>query len=107
VRHAKAKRITDYYATNHTIHEAIITLADNRWLAQVIGDLRKILKLARLQQLHAPGRLAQSLSEHLAVFAALKARDSEGAEAAMRTHLLRQREALREVAQQQKLRLIS
>jgi DNA-binding GntR family transcriptional regulator len=107
VKHARAKRITDYYATNHTIHEAIITLADNRWLAQVIGDLRKILKLARLQQLRAPGRLAQSLSEHLAVFAALKARDSEGAEAAMRTHLLRQREALREVAQQQKLRLIS
>ena len=104
-RHAKARRITDYYATNHVIHEAIITLADNRWLAQVIGDLRKILKLARLQQLHAPGRLEQSLSEHLAVFAALKARDSDGAEAAMRTHLHRQREALRTVAVQQKSRL--
>lgn len=106
-RHARARRINDYYATNHVIHEAIITLANNRWLAQVIGDLRKILKLARLQQLHAPGRLEQSLSEHLAVFAALKARDSEGAEAAMRTHLTRQREALREVAQQRKLRLMS
>jgi DNA-binding GntR family transcriptional regulator len=55
VRHAKARRINDYYATNHIIHEAIIQLADNKWLAQVIGDLRKILKLARLQQLHAPG----------------------------------------------------
>jgi DNA-binding GntR family transcriptional regulator len=107
VRHAKAKRINDYYATNHVIHEAIIALADNRWLAQVIGDLRKILKLARLQQLHAPGRLAQSLSEHLAVFAALKARDSESADAAMRNHLLRQREALREVARQQKSRLMA
>ncbi|RYF74246.1 MAG: GntR family transcriptional regulator, partial [Comamonadaceae bacterium] len=42
VRHARARRINDYYATNHVIHEAIITLADNRWLAQVIGDLRKI-----------------------------------------------------------------
>ncbi|KIQ25080.1 GntR family transcriptional regulator [Variovorax paradoxus] len=105
-RHAKARRINDYYATNHIIHEAIIKLADNRWLAQVIGDLRKILKLARLQQLHAPGRLDQSLSEHLAVFAALKARDSEGADAAMRTHLTRQREALREVARQQKSRVM-
>jgi len=102
--HAAAKRIVDYYQTNFAIHEAIITLADNRWLAQVIADLRKILKLARLQQLHAPGRLAQSLSEHMAVFAALKARDSEGAEAAMRTHLTRQREALRELARQQKSR---
>ena len=104
-KHARAKRIGDYYATNFTIHEAIITLADNRWLAQVIGDLRKILKLARLQQLTVPGRMAQSLAEHLAVFAALKARDSDGAEAAMRTHLHRQREALRSVALQPKSRL--
>jgi DNA-binding GntR family transcriptional regulator len=96
-KQAKAKRIVDYYETNFAIHEAIITLANNRWLAQVIADLRKILKLARLQQLSAPGRLEQSLSEHLAVYAALKARDCEGAEAAMRTHLLRQREALREL----------
>src|SRR3954468_25025945 len=106
-RHARAKRINDYYATNFAIHEAIITLADNRWLAQVIGDLRKILKLARLQQLHAPGRLDQSLSEHLAVFAALKARDAEGAEAAMRTHLTRQRVALRDLGRGQRSRLAS
>jgi DNA-binding GntR family transcriptional regulator len=97
-RCAKNRRINDYYQANFAIHEAIITLANNRWLAQVIGDLRKIVKLARLQQLHAPGRLDQSLSEHMAVFAAIKARDPEGAEAAMRTHLTRQRVALRELA---------
>jgi DNA-binding GntR family transcriptional regulator len=68
----------------------------------VIGDLRKILRLARQQQLHAPGRLAQSLSEHLAVYAALKARDAQGAEAAMHTHITRQREALRELAREQR-----
>jgi len=104
-RHAKAKRINEYYATNFAIHEAIIALAGNRWLAGVIGDLRKIVKLARLQQLHAPGRLEQSLSEHLAVFAALKARDPEGAEAAMRTHLTRQRSALRDLARSHRPRL--
>lgn len=98
-------RITDYYEANYTIHEAFITLADNRWLAQVIGDLRKILRLARHQTLHAPGRLQQSLAEHLAVFAALKARDSEAAEEAMRTHLLRQRDALRDIARNQQSRL--
>ncbi len=104
-RSARARLINEYYEANFAIHEAIITLANNRWLAQVIGDLRKIVKLARLQQLHAPGRLDQSLSEHMAVFAALKARDAEGAEAAMRTHLTRQRVALREVARNQKSRL--
>ena len=104
-RHAKARRINEYYAANFEIHEAIIALADNRWLAQVIGDLRKIVKLARLQQLHAPGRLDQSCAEHMAVFAALKARDAEGAEAAMRTHLTRQRGALRDLARSHRPRL--
>ncbi len=99
--HAKAGRITDYYACNFAIHEAIILLANNRWLSQSIADLRKILKLSRLQSLGAPGRLKQSLSEHMTVFAALKSRDSEGAEAAMRTHLTRQRDALRQVRSQQ------
>ena len=97
-RHARARRINDYYAANYAIHEAIIALAHNRWLAQVIGDLRKIVKLARLRQLHAPGRLEESLAEHQAVFAALQARDPAAAEAAMRLHLERQREALRELA---------
>lgn len=106
-QHAQAKRINDYYATNYAIHEAIITLANNRWLAQAIADLRKILKLARQQQLHAPGRLALSLSEHLAVYAALRAHDCEGADAAMRIHLTRQREALRELASEQKSRLLA
>lgn len=105
-RQARARRIQAYYDTNYAIHEAIIRLADNRWLAQVIADLRKILRLARLQSLQVPGRMDQSLSEHLAVFAALKARDGEGAEAAMRTHLHRQREALRVLAVQEKARRI-
>ena len=104
-RSAQARRINDYYEANFAIHEAIITLANNRWLAQVIGDLRKIVKLARLQQLHAPGRLNQSLSEHMAVYAALKARDADGAEAAMRTHLTRQRVALRDLARLQTSRI--
>ncbi len=105
--HAKAGRINEYYETNFVIHEALITLAGNRWLAQVIGDLRKILKLSRLQSLHAPGRIGQSLSEHMAVFAALRARDADGAEVAMRTHLTRQRDALRDLARLHKSRALA
>jgi DNA-binding GntR family transcriptional regulator len=104
--HARAGEIAAYYAANLAIHEAIITLANNRWLATVIADLRKILKLARLQQLHAPGRLDQSLAEHMAVYAALQARDADGAEAAMRTHLTRQRTALRELARLRRSQLL-
>ena len=105
--HAKARRISAYYDANYAIHEAIIRLANNRWLAQTIGDLRKILRLARLQSLQLEGRLAQSLQEHMAVFAALKARDSEGADAAMRTHLTRQRQALKTLSMQRKSQLLA
>lgn len=105
--HAQAKRIQDYYDTNYAIHEAIITLANNRWLAQAIADLRKILKLARQRQLYAPGRLEQSLGEHLAIYAALRARNAEAADVAMREHIARQREALRVLAREQKSRLLA
>ncbi|MGZ5847400.1 MAG: hypothetical protein ACXWJJ_07975 [Ramlibacter sp.] len=42
----------------------------------------------------------------MAVFAALKARDAQGAEAAMRTHITRQREALRELAREQRRKVV-
>ena len=89
------------------VHEAIITWANQRWLAQVIADLRKMLTLARLVPWHAPGRLEQSLGARLAIHAVLRARDGEGAEAAIRTHLSRQRQALRERAGEQKSRLLA
>ncbi len=102
--HAQAGKIQDYYATNYLIHEAIIAMAGNKWLAMAIGDLRKILKLARLQQLNAPGRLAQSLHEHLAIFAAIQARDPQAAGEAMYLHLTRQRDALKSLRQSQSTR---
>jgi DNA-binding GntR family transcriptional regulator len=105
--HANTGRITEYYATNFVIHEAIISLANNRWLAQAIADLRKILKLARLQQLRAPGRLSKSLQEHLAIYSALRARNCDAAEMAMRNHLLLQREALRVLARENKSRMLA
>ncbi|MEG1279310.1 MAG: GntR family transcriptional regulator [Comamonas sp.] len=92
--YAESGDIAGYYRMNHQIHEAFITLADNRWLAQAIADLRRILRLARLQQLSAPGRLINSLQEHLSIYEAMVAGNAEGAEQAMRNHLLQQRKAL-------------
>jgi DNA-binding GntR family transcriptional regulator len=93
-RHAKAGRVNDYYATNDRIHQTLQDLAGNRWLAQVINDLRKVLRLSRQRSLRLPGRMAQSLGEHLAVFDALKSRDAARAERVMREHLANQRVAL-------------
>ena len=92
--YAESGDITGYYRMNHQIHEAFITLADNRWLAQTIADLRRILRLARLQQLGAPGRLLNSLQEHLNIYDTMVAGNADAAEQAMRHHLLQQRKAL-------------
>ncbi|CAG9175981.1 hypothetical protein LMG23992_03067 [Cupriavidus laharis] len=93
-RHAGTGDIDAYYETNFRIHEAIQRLAGNRWLSGLISDLRKVLRLSRHKSLKLPGRIQESCAEHLSIFSALKAHDPEGAEALMKTHLLRQRAAL-------------
>lgn len=98
--HAQAGQVNEYYATNALIHEAIQDLADNRWLSDLVDSLRKVLSLSRHKSLVLPGRLAASCDEHLAIFAALKARDPDGAEALARQHLLHQLDALHILAQQ-------
>lgn len=101
--YAAAGQIDAYYETNYQIHEAIQRLAGNRWLSGVISDLRKVLRLSRHKSLRLPGRIDESCAEHLSVFAALKARDPEGAEAMMKTHLLRQRVALQALDRKQSM----
>mgnify|MGYP002400960269 CR=1 FL=1 len=93
-QHAKAGQVDAYYEVNAQIHQALQDLAGNRWLSAAVDDLRKVLQLSRHYSLHLPGRLQESLREHLAVFAAVKARRAEEAERVMREHLMNQRAAL-------------
>lgn len=91
---AREERIADFFEANQEFHKTIQELANNRWLLQVIQDLRKVLKLSRLHSLSLEGRLQQSLEEHRAILAALKAGDAPQVEKAMHDHLLSGREAL-------------
>lgn len=99
--HAEIGDIDQYYQANARIHEAIQKLADNRWLSGLIDNLRQVISLSRHRSLACPGRVRESCAEHLAIFAALKARDAEGAEAVTRKHLMRQLEALRIMAHEE------
>lgn len=98
--HAEAESVDAYYETNAQIHEAIQALANNRWLSDMVANLRKVLSLFRHKSLTVPGRIHESCAEHMAIFAALKARDPDAAEALARKHLLRQLDALRVIARQ-------
>lgn len=98
--HASGGDIDQYYTTNALIHVAVQSLADNRWLSDLIDGLRKVLNLSRHKSLASPGRIQESCAEHLAIFAALKARDPEGAEVLTRKHVMRQLDALHALADQ-------
>jgi DNA-binding GntR family transcriptional regulator len=92
--HAAAGRVDAYYEANYVIHEAIQALADNRWLSDTIGNLRKVLSLSRHKSLTLPGRMRASCAEHMAIFNAIRDHDPDRAESLAREHLLRQLDAL-------------
>ncbi len=90
--------IENFFEANQDFHNAVQKLAGNRWLLQVITDLRRVLKLNRHHSLFVEGRLNQSLEEHRGILAALRARDAAQAEILMSEHLRAGRQALMHIA---------
>lgn len=93
-RFAKNNQIERFFEANQEFHLRIQEMSGNRWLRQLIQDLRKVLKLTRLLSLSIEGRLEQSLAEHRVILAAIKAGDGMRAQAAMHDHILSVRQAL-------------
>src|SRR6185369_12404194 len=95
---AREEDVDGFFEANQTFHRRVQEIADNRWLQQVIQDLRKVIKLSRHHSLLSEGRLEQSLQEHRRILAALLARDCNGAETEMRAHISSARQALARIA---------
>jgi len=93
-RHAAANDADRFFEANQAFHAAVQRIAGNRFLAQMIDDARKVLKLTRRDSLRLDGRLRQSLAEHRAILAALQQRDADTAARLMHDHLLSGRHAL-------------
>ena len=75
-----------FFALNERFHLRLLEMAGNRWRMQIVADLRKVMKLNRHHSLFREGRVEESLAEHRALMAALRARDSARAEALTREH---------------------
>ena len=86
----KEGNIDAYYEQNFVFHQAVQDLSGNKWLQRVIGDLRKVLRLARHMQLTIPGRLEESLEEHRQIMKAFTEQDSDMADQNMQNHLKKQ-----------------
>ena len=83
---AQAQQRDAFFATNEEFHLKLLEVAGNRWSAQIVRDLRKVMKLNRHLSLFKQGRLAESLAEHRAVMAAIAARQPAEAARLMRAH---------------------
>jgi DNA-binding GntR family transcriptional regulator len=83
-----------FFEANQQFHAAMQDLVGNRWLVQLIDETRQFIKLTRRDSLNLAGRLKQSLAEHRAIMAAIKAHDTESAGRLMHDHLLSGRAAL-------------
>ncbi|WP_370400420.1 GntR family transcriptional regulator [Sulfitobacter sp. JB4-11] len=69
-------------------HQVILAACGNARLSGMLGnELYSLLRLYRHRLSMRPGRPAEALEEHKRILAALKARDPDAAEAAMRAHL--------------------
>ena len=76
-----------YYRENERLHGALYALCGNGFLAEQAGALQRRLRAHRRLQLRAPRRLGESVAEHRAILAALRAGRAEEAAALARDHV--------------------
>ena len=72
---------------DNEFHELIYKACDSRMLSHILASLHQNTRMARTSSLTIPSRPNDSLKEHKAVFAAIKAGDPEAAKEAMENHV--------------------
>lgn len=75
------------FELNRQFHAAVLDAAKNRFLTRSITSLQKALMILGPTTLSEPDRVAKAVEEHFGVLGAIKSRDGERAEAAMRAHI--------------------
>ena len=98
-RHVAANDADRFFEANQRFHTALQEIAGNRYLAQLIDDARKVIKLTRRDTLRIEGRLRQSLAEHRGILDALRQGDAVLAGRRMHDHLISGRAALARLSQ--------
>lgn len=83
-----------YMRFNQKYHKFIQAKAGNPILSEIVSGLRDRILLHRYRQIYYPGRLDASMEEHRRIMEAFRARDGNRAERLMKTHLVKQCQAL-------------
>ena len=72
---------------DNEFHELIFKACDSRMLSHILTSLHQNTRRARTSSLTIPSRPGDSLKEHKAIFAAIKAGDPDAAKVAMENHV--------------------
>ncbi len=84
---AQVGKGTEAARLNRLFHRALLEAAKNRFLIKSMLALQKAMLILGRTTLADAERYESALEEHTAVLAALKARDGDAAETAMRAHI--------------------
>ncbi len=76
-----------FYDANQVFHEVIYEASCNAFLAEQTRKLRNRVAAYRRRVTRMPGRIGDTIREHEAVIAAIRAHDVEAAHVAMRAHV--------------------
>jgi len=93
----RAGELLRYSDLNARLHTAILAMASHPTAAGILGRLRAQMVRHQFQLALLPGRPAVSLAQHEKIVAAIRARDPEAAEQAMREHVRSVLSALRSI----------
>jgi DNA-binding GntR family transcriptional regulator len=83
--------LVGYVEADHVFHLTLLGYSRNRFLVDVVADLRSQTRLFGLAEMAEQGTLASSAAEHLALVDLIAARDAEGAGDLMSRHIGRLR----------------
>ena len=75
-----------FFKLNEEFHTRLLEIANNRWAAQMVTDLRKVMKLNRHNSLLKSGRIDESMAEHRAIMQAISDANAAQARVKMREH---------------------
>jgi GntR family transcriptional repressor for pyruvate dehydrogenase complex len=73
--------------SDQSFHLMVAEAAGNEVVVRIMTNLIDLLRQSRMQSMRIPGRVEQSLQEHMRIAAMLKERNAEGARAGMSEHL--------------------
>jgi phosphonate utilization transcriptional regulator len=94
----EAGDVARYHALNLRFHDALVDAVGNSHLSATYRRLTKELLLYRLRGLAAGGGLAVSVAEHVAIVAAIEARDPTRAGRLLRDHAANSRARMHKAA---------